>query len=362
MIKCRSPLRFSLEGLLVSGVALFTGCESDVEEPDQVGEYVEIFNESGEELCPGTAAQMDDFLEHAFAVLGETPPGSRFVEYHWGEDSLFGVTKPPHSGGVRVESGSAVHEHELVHAAQFATWPRGPDFLEEGLAVMLSESVINQVAAQHPTGRELDEALVLGTGSFDYDVAWLVVSQIVLEHGLSGLKEFWFALPGDVPMEQVRETYTQMFGTSFDDLTQPFEAVVFDEPQLLERGVCRIRFCTGERLEWTSNETVEGTVPTSCMDEHAVSPSSTIGERFPWRDYVVEGPSPAVGRGTAPGVYVDIQPCGVLWCNDFTVRNAGLVDPPDEPWLRENTYRLRVSIYPDEFDPDSSPTFQLVPR
>ena len=176
-----------------------------------------------------------------------------------------------------------------------------------------------------------------------------------------GLREFWFALAPDATMAEVRATYSRMFGKDFETLVQPFELPVLDELHPVERSVCRIRICTGERIAWEENNTIVGVAPTDCSGRDAVSRSDTIDLSVPWRDYFVEGPTPTVGRATPPGVRVEIERCGVLWCEGPTVRDAGLVSAPEETWAREDAYRLRVAVDPEVFDPGAEPTFELVP-
>ena len=58
---------------------------------------------------------------------------------------------------------------------------------------------------------------------------------------------------------------------------------------------------------------------------------------------------------------MDIEPCNVLRCDHYSVRQAGLANPPREPWEREDVYRVRVQTDPDALEPGAEPTFELVP-
>ncbi len=337
------------------------GC-NPAEEPDsdQVGEYVEMYNQSGEELCPATVSYMDDYLAEVLTFLGEDPPGGRFVEYRWRERSIFGLATPT-ADGTRITTGSSIHEHELVHAVHQNVWPEAPTFLQEGLAEFLGDTTFIQDAGSwRPTGDELDEALSEFGETRVYGLSWLIVSQIVLEQGFPGLRRFWFALEPSASMQEVRETYTRMFGGSLDDLTQPFEVTINGETGYTKRGVCWVRFCMGEPLTYRDGE-VEASGVEGCDDEDAVSPSIAMGQVDPWRDYIVEGTwPPVVGEDTSAGLYVEIEQCGVLRCNHYSVRNAGLADPPAEPWEREDAYRVRVYTNPEEVEPGVQPTVQLL--
>ena len=334
------------------------GCMS-AEEPDQVGTWVALDNESGEPLCPGTVAYSDRVLGEAFRLLEEEPPSHRFVEYRWGPRGYYGLASP-RSTGVSIEAGSPVHEHELVHAAHLQAWPRAPAFLEEGLAEFLGDSFSVQDAGVHrPFGEELDAALSTPVHDLDYGLAWLVVSQIVLEHGVSGLRDFWFELGPSSSMAEVRQTYTRLFGGSLDELVQPFPVTIGGEQVPFGRGVCWIQFCTGEPLAW-ENERIRGVGVSGCDDVDAVSPSLSQGPQFPWKDYVVEGIEPVVAEA-APGVYVEVEPCGVLLCDHHTVRDEGLAQPPPETWEQQGRYRVRVATDSDELAPGTEPTFELIP-
>ncbi len=333
-------------------------CGSEVVEI-QLGKLVEIHNESGEDLCPATASHTDAFLEDIFFTLGEEPPTRRFVEYRWGGPSYSGLAWKAGST-VTIEAGIPLHEHELVHAVHLEAWPRGPAFLHEGLAELLGNSFLHQDAGpSRPTGADLDEVLEGRAESLNYGTAWLVVSQIVLEHGLPGLREFWFSLQDSSSMSDVRAAYEESFGGSLDDLTQPFEMVIDGRPSEFIRGVCWVVPCTGEPLPWEDGRVVAHSV-TGCDEEAAVSAAPAVGRLFPWRDYLVRGDAPTVGPATVPGVYVEIKQCGVLTCDHFTVRDAGLANPPREAWERDDTYRVRVQADPAMLDPGVDPTFELL--
>jgi len=334
------------------------GCVS-AEEPDQVGTWVALYNESGEELCPATASYIDSYLEQVFLLFGEVPPRGVFVRYYWVDHSYTGFARAS-GGGTRIEAGSPAYEHELVHAFQQNAWPQSPAFLREGLAELAGNSIILQDAGSYrPTGEQLDEALSGPPESVDYAVAWLVVSQLILEHGVSGLRDFWFELGPSSSMAEVRQTYTRLFGGSLDELVQPFPVTIGGEQVPFDRGVCRVEFCTGEPLAWES-ERIRGMGVSGCDDVDAVSPSLSQGPQFPWKDYVVEGVEPVVAEA-APGVYVEVEQCGVLLCDHYTVRDEGLAQPPPETWEQQGRYRVRVATDSDELAPGTEPTFELIP-
>jgi hypothetical protein len=337
-------------------------CEQS-DRPDLEGRFVEIRNDTEHELCPATARYMDAYLQEVLLVLDAPAPSGRFVHYTWGDGDHFaeGVASLE-SGRVAIEANSAVHEHELVHAAHLRAWPEAPRFLYEGLAEVLGNTVVFQDGGTwRPVGAELDDALSRFDQPGVYELSWVVVSQLVLEHGFDGLRELWFELDADSSMQDVRAAYSRLFGQDFDHLTQPFEVVVDGETAAAERGVCWVSLCTGQTLEWRDG-VAQGVGVSGCDDPNAVSPSSSAGLAHPWTTYVIEGPSPVVGDGTDAALHLEVEACGVLRCDHYTVRDAGLVDPRAESWERADAYRVRVETTVGNTGGGFSPGFELVPR
>lgn len=343
-------------------VAATMGCDQ-AGRPDLVGRFVEIRNDTDQQLCPATATYMDEHLQEVLLVLDAPAPSGRFVDYTWGDGNHFaeGVASLQ-SGRVSIEADSAVHEHELVHAAHLRTWPKAPRFLYEGLAEVLGNTVVFQDGGTwRPVGAELDDALSRFDQSGVYELSWIVVSQIVLEHGFAGLRQLWFELEADSSMQDVRDAYSRLFGRDFDQLTQPFEVTVDGEAASAERGVCWVSLCTGATLQWRDG-VARGQGVTGCDGPNAVSPSSSAGLSHPWTTYVVEGPSPVVGDSTDAALHVEVEACGVLRCDHYTVRDAGLADPATEGWERSDAYRVRVETTRESAGGGSGPIFELQAR
>ncbi len=340
---------------------LATACQEPAEPPDHVSEYIEFYSENDEPLCGGTARYADAYIESVFELIGEPVPDGPFVEYRWNREEWGMVAgyAVKTAEGARVEAGMQIHEHELVHAAVVQVWPRAPSFLEEGLAVMLSEGVsVGLGVTQWPSGPDLDR--LLEDDSVSYAVAWMVVSQLVLEQGMTGLREFWFAVERGMPTNEIRRIYSEMFGGELDELLQPFETDYFGDPETIPRRPCTITFCLGEPVEAERGEVALLQPPDGCSDSRAVGPTFTSYSQWSWSEYMFPSGYPAPVR-PLEGYDYRAVPCGGLECSVYTSANVGESFPPDEPWRRiTGRQRVRVGIDPSVFPEGGAPPLPFV--
>jgi hypothetical protein len=262
------------------------------------GRYVEIATARGEPVCGGTAAHMDRIIEAAFAVMGETPPDHRFVRYEWLEpddDPIGGAVTRHAKDGVLIRSDAyLVEEHELVHAAQLQSWPLPNEFLFEGHAVLLDAKRPWRDPFPWPEGESLDALLETTELSFDdYDLAWFLVSQIVLDHGFDGLRDFWQVVPRGSSAVEVRAAYQDLFGRPIDVLIEPYWIGDPEAPGSMhvDRLPCNYALCPDvESPDWQDMVwTAPG--PRGCEDDtDAVGPDrreALLESGEVWREYLV---------------------------------------------------------------------------
>lgn len=318
------------------------------------GRYVEIATDRDEVVCAGTVQFMDRFVEAGFALLGEQPPDRAFVRYEWLSEPEEGMSVFSR-GGVRridgdvlVQSDHLVEEHELAHAVHQGAWPYSAKFLHEGLAVLLDP--------RHPfmpgewRGADLDAVLeARELSAVEYYDAWFLVSQIVADHGMAGLRDLWHAVPAGASAAQVRDAYLSLFGQPIDVLIEPW---VWDLGEMGEeertRGTCSVTLCTGMTLPAEADgESWAATGPTSCADDpDAIGPFQRSGtEDGPpvWRDYVMDPGQYLFEQDPANDLgAVQARPCG-LECVYLAAYEVDQGSAPDEPF-REDT-RVRIEVH-----------------
>lgn len=358
-------------------VACLTACASEEQELPVVmrGRYVEIASAREQPICGGTAEYMDRVIDAAFAVLGEVPPDRRFVRFEWLEldedDPLIGggLTKYTDDGALIRSDVYLVQEHELIHAVQHEAWPRTNAFLIEGHAVLLDAKRNLRDAYPWPEEASLDdllEAAEIEPG--DYDIAWFVVSQIVLDHGFDGLRELWHAVPRGSTAADVRATYRALFGRSIDALIEPYWVGTPGEPgaEEIERRACDFSLCPARKqMPWSGDQwTVEG--PSGCADDpDAIGPDQRFYGEWGevWYDYVLPGETGLYSAEQSAEVAFGVAGC-VLRCGD-TARGISSSFPgpliwPAQPWLWDGRVRVEVRAASSDLPIDDPRTVTIV--
>ncbi|MEX1362581.1 MAG: hypothetical protein AB1Z98_05605 [Nannocystaceae bacterium] len=235
-----------------------------------------------------------------------------------------------------VQSEQLLHQHELVHAVHFETWPVSRAFLHEGLAVMLDGA--SMISEPWPPGTSLEPLLAAERSSdLDYFQAWFIVSQIVRDHGMDGLRELWHAVPRDASATQVRQTYEDLFDRPMTALLEP-EVVFPGEPfeMTVPRHPCYLTVCVGELEPWDGDRW-SGEAADGCEDDPlAVGPSDGNFAGPVWRQHLVElGPTDHIAS-SSDGVGAMVRPCGVLRCGADEVPYT--VVSPDNPSVELGPY------------------------
>lgn len=321
------------------------------------GRYVEIASERDEPVCRGTAAYMDRVIEAVFAVIDETPPDRRFVRFEWLEldedDPVIGGGRASFAGdGVLIRSDVyLVEEHELVHAAQMMSWPMPNDFLFEGYAVLLDGKRLWHDAYPWPQSASLDDLLEAPNVAYeDYDLAWFVVSQIALDHGFEGLRDFWHAVPRGSSAAEVRAAYQALFGRSIDALVEPYVVDYPDPigPTEVERRACDFALCpAGEPAMWQQNQW-SALGPAGCEDDpDAIGPDQRLLEWGDvWRDYTLLGEPAYYGFDYHAKTSFSVSACELNCDNVATGIENSFEGPPflSDPVFRGWQSPVRVEV------------------
>ncbi|MEX1368448.1 MAG: hypothetical protein AB1Z98_35275 [Nannocystaceae bacterium] len=294
------------------------------------GRWVELATDRDDTICGGTIAFLDATVEAAFEFLGETPPDEVFIRYEWLEEPQVQVSLTgegfarPLDDGILIRTDQLIDEHELVHAAQFTAWPRSARFMEEGLAVLLDSRRIYD-SVRWPDYLTLDELLddPLEAGN-NYIWAWFVVSQIVHDHGVEGLRELWYEVPFGASATEVRAAYEAIFERPMDALLEPHrDRVAFNGRDLEipeggeeDRHPCIFSLCPGEPEVIDDVGVLFAPGPSGCEDDpHAVGPHSRnpfIDGPPVWRETIIEATEGLIEVQRPEVLEGILRPCALL--------------------------------------------------
>jgi hypothetical protein len=283
------------------------------------GKFVELATDREEPVCAGTIPRIDAYLEAVATLLGEELPNRRFLRIEWRDIGYGDSETMDHvlQDDVIV-TGNPFDQHELVHAVHVQVWPRSHRLLEEGLATMIGTRGW-LMADPWPEGRSIDSAL--GQWEGDYPAALFIVSQIIKDHGVEGLRTLWHELSPDSDAAAVRAAYQREFERSIDVLVEP----VMVGPLPNRRFSCFYEICLedAERLDAIGEWSAQG--PGSCAEDgRAVGPLPREGRLSAWTHQVVEiGAEPPV-IATSGGEGIIVRYCE-LGCN--TVAHDAKVAP-----------------------------------
>lgn len=255
-------------GLVALALAFACADDEDPRPPiQQVSGHVAVAADERFEVCAGTAAHYDAWLESAASWMGVELPAGGEMTYYWLADQ--GEVEdycPPQTNCVREQddgsfalyTSAGYQAHELTHVMHDMTLPLRPSLVEEGLAVMLDD----QVELGFPTwsGASSLEELVEDWSIADYGDAMHFVSTTIDRHGVDKFREFWLALPArEVSTEEFRASFEQVFGESFDA-----QLAATAEVQ-----ACSLRQCVGTPVAWDDDGVWRTSTP-SCDDPRAV--------------------------------------------------------------------------------------------
>jgi hypothetical protein len=330
------------------------------------GRYVELATDHEDPVCAGSVAHLDRFIEGAFDALGETPPDRVFARVEWMADPYSRAFTRDEGDRIVARSARLFDEHELMHVAHLAAWPRSARFLHEGLAVMFEPHRKAAALLSGLSPAQLDEILgdqVLEGGR--YSAAWFIVSQIVHDHGMEGLRELWHRVPARASTQQVREAYFELFERPIDALIEPWIYEGETGPVPVPRTSCGYTLCAGEAQPWDGDRWV-GPAPAGCEDDpDAVGPDPTRRDAqqfmygFPagpvWREYVVDVAYPVEPPRLSETVTAIGIPCGFVCPEWFPVD----FQPGGPNVLGVGPFRLQVRTELESLPTDTPGTIEF---
>jgi hypothetical protein len=320
------------------------------------GRYVELATDRDDPVCAGTVAHLDRFIEGVFAAIGESPPDRVFARVEWPAHHDGTASAGIDGDRVFARSPLLVHEHELMHVAHLQAWPRSARFMEEGLAVMVDphrrDFPVWEVSASMLDAVLEDQVLEGGR----YAVAWFIVSQIVHDHGMEGLRELWHRIPARASTQRVRDAYFEVFGRSIDALIEPLIMEGPDGPVPVPRVPCSYTVCTGEAHPWQGDRWI-AEAPSGCEDDpNAVGADAQAYDAVVgpvWRDYLLENTTPLEPPQLSDQVTAIAMRCG-LQC---PYEGAGPILP--ESASLGGRLRVEVRTTLESLPTDTSGTLEL---
>lgn len=292
----------TLGATLVAISVCGTSCEERQSLPPVIstGKYVRYAtNARASDVCGGTVAELDQFVEDLGLALGVDLPEEPFITYYWlphdlvdlapcdGQPSI-GANCARRDGGTSVVyAADARNLHEMVHAVHFQALPGGAAFLHEGLAQVYGDQLVDR--AELTPDDDLDQVLVgEGNATDFYAVSWHLVYWMLRRHGTDEFRDFWSQLgePTETTAQDVRDVFETVFGETLElQITETADA-----------PACTIPQCGSDPKLW-SGDTWSARAPTSCSDADALGPgtdtespivlSRTILEITESADYVV---------------------------------------------------------------------------
>lgn len=217
--------RIQMLPVLAVGVAL-AACTVA---PDPSGGHVEfVFENESRQLCAGSVAHLNSYVERVFEFFEEPVPEAFVVPVYVVNDSTcrHGACYRPGDKEVFTESlddlgarTSGVLRHELSHAVIDVVWGRSVPFFGEGLAEALSPTSDWSLVAMEvaPVGDMLDS----GTDSLDYIAAARFVRFLIDTRGLARFERM-FQAASERTQGAIRATFMEIYGEDFDAVEAEF--------------------------------------------------------------------------------------------------------------------------------------------
>ncbi len=364
---------------LLPALALALAC--DLPDVTVVGTHLEIAADPGLELCGGTLAHMDAFVERLSAAFSRPPPDER-IRYYWLEARDFFARSgcPEESGGcahdLTTYAPRAPMNHELVHNLSAAIGDP-PPFFAEGLAVAF-EGLPDDLGQLDPRDGSpalpplaIDDLLTLPTGvrlgtAGGYPIAGAFTAFLIRTHGLDAHLRLYARLRQTTQRGAIDRAFRDALGVSLDRSIADFEATARDCPHYAHDA--RLVECAAPELAWDGADLVHHR-PFGCDQDDVIGPfggttilalrTLEIAEAGGHALTVIGGPD---GRPTQVAL-LRCDPCAT----DRLVNFAGA--PTTTAWLEPGRYAvlfhgktgprsavgMRLTRVPDWTPPDDAP-------
>lgn len=226
------------------------------------GAHIRFAAEASGELCAGTIAHMDRFIELLSAEFQLEPPtGTRRIEYFWSDFEDFRALAPCPPGVAGCASARTVfswtvpHTHELVHAVASRLSHPAP-FFTEGLAEAyqgLDGSSLEFGSEWRPgyVREALDAKRYTG---ISYAGAGAFVSHLIATHGIDKYLRVYAEIPRRAELADIDAAFRAVFGVSLEDSLVDYE---LDGARCGPRGyTARLAECDAPELEWDDDRLV----------------------------------------------------------------------------------------------------------
>lgn len=235
-------------------------CEAPPETETVAGVHLDLVVPTSVEICGGTLASYDAFLEAMSERWGVSLDG-------WRGTVRFDPTQPLPQNCPLDEGGCAIGdqtwvttprvvEHELVHMLDGAG---APAFFVEGLAVYWGSTPYGYAGEDIARVGELPYATsstdLLSRAGRAYSVAGGAIGQLLERRGPETMREFFEATPRDASPEQIDASFAWSFGEEL----QPFLAEYAESEEVYNHPLW---FCEGaDAIELPFNATLECSDP-----------------------------------------------------------------------------------------------------
>jgi hypothetical protein len=331
--------------------------------PTFEGRHLVVFAEDELELCGGSMAHMDAFIERLADELGlPAPVGDQRIRYHWltraGVEAACGAPVAGCTPRGEVFTQYAPHNHELVHALTAALGlPRS--LFAEGLAVAY-EGLGRGPNGNYSLGAADDVlALVeLSQQEFDlgyYRLAGAFTHFLIEDVGVTDYLRAYAEIARDADQARVDQVFRDTFGVSLEQGVAEFEGL----PGYLgsfcaqESFDAKLLECDAPELEW-DGEFLSGSRPVACEQGDVVGPLdhrllvlyTLVVPESGWYELRMHGdtqpadPYPQLGLGERAVTGVSLQRCG--GCGDGEQMATWDGGTPRLKRLRAGRYSLRL--------------------
>jgi len=243
--------------LLLTVLAL-TACH-ELPEPDQSGAHLLVAADPGLELCGGSLAHMDLFIERLAAEFSlAAPTGDDRVILYWLESERFDERTPCGRATTACArddlsfSPFAPLNHELVHNLAVRVNQPLPVFTE-GIAVAY-EGLENDLFSFDDTSRDLHHLLTIQNysellRSGGYPTAGAFTTYLVQAHGIEAYLNMFAAVGSRESVAGVDTIFRDEFGVSLDDSIAAYAASDVADCEPFERDA-KLAECAAPELEW----------------------------------------------------------------------------------------------------------------
>lgn len=241
-----------LRQMLVLSSAVLLACNKP--EITHEGVHIRLAALADTELCAGTIAHMDRFVELLSAEFRITAPtGRERIDFFWvGREDLHALSScqaPGCAFGRTIFSLAAPHDHELVHAVVSPLAHPAP-FFTEGLAQAYEglNSDDSKSASEWRPGHVRDGLDATTSSGVNYAAAGAFVAHLIAAHGIHKFLRAYTRIPRRADLDDIDTVFRDVFGVTVQDSIADYEV---EGRRCGPRGyTARLAECEAPKLEW----------------------------------------------------------------------------------------------------------------